>query len=67
MHIVKIIAYILVIIGALNWGLVGLFNFDLVAAIFGDMTLLTRIVYILVGLSAILSLVTSFRSIADEY
>ena len=67
MHIVKIIAYILVIIGALNWGLVGLFNFDLVAAIFGDMTVLTRIVYILVGLSAILSLTTSFRSVADEY
>ena len=67
MHIVKIIAYILVIIGALNWGLVGLFNFDLVAAILGDMTVLTRIVYVLVGISAVLSLITSYRSVADEY
>jgi uncharacterized membrane protein YuzA (DUF378 family) len=44
---------ILVIVGALNWGLVGLFSFDLVAAIFGVMSVLARIVYVLVGLSAI--------------
>lgn len=53
MKILKIIAIILVIIGGLNWGLVGLFNFDLVAAIFGFMSSLSRIVYTLVGLSAI--------------
>ncbi len=47
------IALILVIIGALNWGLVGLFSFDLVAAIFGAMSALSRIVYTLVGLSAL--------------
>lgn len=47
------IALILVIIGALNWGLIGFFKFDLVAAIFGDMSTLSRIVYGLVGLSAI--------------
>jgi len=41
------------IIGALNWGLIGLFNFNLVALIFGDMSILSRIVYILVGLAAI--------------
>ena len=56
MHILKIIAYILVIIGAINWGLVGFFGFDLVAAIFGDMSLLSRIVYGLVGISAIILL-----------
>lgn len=44
---------ILVIVGALNWGLVGFFGFDLVAAIFGDMSTVSRIVYALVGLSAI--------------
>ena len=44
---------VLIIVGGLNWGLVGLLEFDLVAAIFGDMTALSRIVYILVGLSAI--------------
>ncbi len=47
------IAVILVIVGGLNWGLVGFFNFDLVAAIFGDMSLLSRIVYGLVGLAAL--------------
>jgi len=47
------IALILVIIGGLNWGLVGLLNFDLVAAIFGAMSIISRIVYILVLLSAI--------------
>ncbi len=47
------IAIILVIIGGLNWALVGLFSWDLVAAIFGDMSVLTRIVYVLVGLSAL--------------
>jgi uncharacterized membrane protein YuzA (DUF378 family) len=56
MYILKIIAYILVIIGAINWGLIGFFNFDLVAAIFGDMSLWTRIIYSLVGISALLLL-----------
>ena len=51
------IALILIIIGGLNWGLVGIFNFDLVAAIFGAMSILSRIVYILVGLSALYVLV----------
>ena len=62
MHILKIIAYILVIIGAINWGLIGFFDFDLVAAIFGEMTLLARIVYGLVGISG-LFLVLVHRSI----
>jgi uncharacterized membrane protein YuzA (DUF378 family) len=48
------IAFILVLIGAINWGLVGLFQFDLVAALFGGMSsLLSRIVYTLVGLSGV--------------
>ena len=50
MHIIKIITFVLVLVGALNWGLVGVFGIDLVALIFGDMTLLSRIVYILVGI-----------------
>jgi len=48
-----VVAIILVIVGGLNWALVGIFNFDLVAAIFGDMSVVSRIVYILVGISAI--------------
>ena len=53
MEIVNKIACILVIIGALNWGLVGFFGFDLVAFLFGVGSLLSMIVYDLVGLSAI--------------
>jgi len=53
MKILDLIAVILVIIGALNWGLVGLVNLDLVASIFGAMTVLSRIVYLVVGLAGI--------------
>jgi len=53
LNVLDWIALILIIIGGLNWGLVGLFNFDLVAAIFGDMSVLSRIIYVLVCLSAI--------------
>ena len=47
------VALILILVGAINWGLVGFFRFDLVAAIFGDMTAISRIVYSLVGLAAV--------------
>lgn len=47
------ISVVLVIIGGLNWGLVGLFNFNLVASIFGDASTLTKIIYDLVGLAAL--------------
>jgi uncharacterized membrane protein YuzA (DUF378 family) len=47
------VALVLLVVGGLNWGLVGFFNFDLVATIFGEMTVLSRIVYGIVGLSAI--------------
>jgi uncharacterized protein len=47
------VAIILIIIGGLNWGLVGFFEFDLVGAIFGNMSVISRVVYALVGLAAI--------------
>ena len=47
------IAVVLVIVGGLNWGLVGILKFNLVAAIFGDMSALSRVVYALVGLAAV--------------
>ena len=53
MRIINIITLVLLIVGGLNWGLVGLFDFDLVAALFGAMSPLARIVYVLVGLSAV--------------
>jgi uncharacterized membrane protein YuzA (DUF378 family) len=56
MKSLEYIALILVVIGALNWGLIGFFSFDLVRAIFGDMTLISRIVYALVGVSGLYAL-----------
>lgn len=54
MKALNIITLVLVIVGGVNWGLVGLFQFDLVAAIFGGQdAMLARLVYILVGLSAL--------------
>ncbi len=53
MKALDVIVAILLVVGGLNWGLVGVFSFDLVAAIFGDMSILSRIVYILVGVAAI--------------
>ncbi|UCE67032.1 MAG: DUF378 domain-containing protein [Candidatus Zixiibacteriota bacterium] len=53
MKIFDVLVAILLVIGGLNWGLVGLFSFDLVASILGDMTLLSRLIYIVVGVSAV--------------
>lgn len=53
MKIIDKIALILIIIGAINWGLIGIFDFNLVEMIFGDMTVLARIIYILVGVSGL--------------
>ena len=55
---IDVIAYALLMIGALNWGLVGFFGFDLVAGLFGSMTVLSRIVYGLVGMAALYDLLS---------
>ena len=67
MRVINIITLILLIVGGLNWGLVGLADFDLVAAIFGDMSPISRVVYVLVGISAlwqIIPLVTASNTAA---
>lgn len=56
MKTLDIIALVLVIIGAINWGLIGLFGFNLVATIFGEMSIITRIIYVLVGISGLWSI-----------
>lgn len=66
MNPVSWIAMILVIIGGLNWGLVGFFKYDLVAAIFGDMSALTRVIYALVGLAALYMLFWKFSMAGDK-
>ena len=53
MKVIDKIALVLIIIGAINWGLIAAFEFDLVASLFGDMSVLSRIVYGLVGISGI--------------
>lgn len=56
----KVTSFILVLIGALNWGLIGLFKTNIVAHMFGEMSALTRIIYCLIGLSAIVSAITAY-------
>ncbi|MBQ3102312.1 DUF378 domain-containing protein [bacterium] len=58
LRVLGTLSYILLLVGAINWALVGIFGFDLVAYLFGEMTWLTRAVYIAVGASAILSLIS---------
>ena len=53
MKIIDKIALALIVIGAINWGLIGFFNFNLVSAIFGEMSMLSRIIYALVGISGL--------------
>ena len=53
MRIIDKIALLLIIIGAINWGLIGLFNFNLVDSIFGTMSIVSRIIYTLVGISGL--------------
>jgi len=57
MHNLKKVAYVLVLIGALNWGLVGIFGFDLVTAIVGSFPMLVSIVYVVIGLSSLYLLI----------
>jgi uncharacterized membrane protein YuzA (DUF378 family) len=53
------VALVLIVIGGINWGLVGLLKLDLVAVIFGELSILSRIVYLLVGLAAVYAAVRS--------
>ena len=56
MKVIDIIALILVIVGAINWGLIGLFNFNLVESIFGGFNGLVRVIYSLVGIAGLWSI-----------
>ncbi len=61
MSTMDMLVMVLVVVGGLNWGLVGLLEFDLVAYLLGDMTMLTRSVYTLVGLAALYMLAMSMN------
>jgi uncharacterized membrane protein YuzA (DUF378 family) len=60
LNIVMWVALTLLVVGGLNWGLVGLLKFDLVARLFGEMSFLTRLVYVAVALSAVIIFVPTF-------
>ena len=53
MKVVDTIALVLIIIGAINWGLIGLFGFNLVDTLYGAMSIISRIIYTLVGISGL--------------
>ena len=66
MGYVCFVVMVVMIIGALNWGLIGLFDFDLVATIFGGMDALgSKVVYILVGISGLIGIKTLAELIED--
>ena len=59
LRVIDVIALVLVVVGGLNWGLVGLFDFDLVQAILGGVPILAQLVYVLVGLAAVYTAIRS--------
>lgn len=54
---------VVTIIGAINWGLIGLFNFNLVGYLFGDMSMLSRVIYTLVGITGLVNIGILFNHI----
>lgn len=56
MEITQKILLIITIVGAINWGLIGIMDFDLVAFLFGDMSLFTRVIYTLVGICGLINI-----------
>lgn len=65
MKTIDYIALILVIIGAVNWGLIGFFGFDLVRMIFGDMSTISRIIYGIVGIAGLYA-ISYFGRLAEN-
>ena len=59
------ICLLLTIIGAFNWGLIGIFDFNLVDTIFGTMSILSRIIYTLVGIAGLINIGIFFKHLQD--
>ena len=66
METLQKVALIFTVIGAINWGLIGFFDFNLVASLFGDMTVLSRIIYSIVGVCGILNIFFLFYHIERD-
>lgn len=67
MNILQKVCLVFTLIGALNWGLVGIFEFNLVTAIFGDGSVASRIVYAIVGICAVVNIMLLFMDIGDHF
>lgn len=63
METLQKIALFFTIIGAINWGLIGIFNFDLVATLFGDMTTMSKMVYSLIGITGLINIGILFSDV----
>lgn len=65
MKVINTIALLLVVIGAINWGLYGFFSFDLVRYLFGELTIVSRVIYDIIGVAGLYSL-TFFGKVTEE-
>lgn len=65
MNMLQKIALVFTIIGAINWGLIGLFNFNLVNALFGD-SILSAIIYMIVGVAGIINIMLLFTDLSTN-
>ncbi|NLL45118.1 MAG: DUF378 domain-containing protein [Mollicutes bacterium] len=63
METLQKIALVITIIGAINWGLIGLFDYNLVAALFGEATMVSRFIYALVGITGLINIGILFSHI----
>ncbi len=66
METLQKIALVFTVIGAINWGLIGFFDFNLVANLFGDASMLSRIIYMIVGIAGIINIYTLFSHIESK-
>ena len=66
MNIIHKSALVLTIIGAINWGLIGIFDFNLVTTLFGDMSVFSRIIYALVGIAGIVNILLLFVDLDND-
>lgn len=65
MQTLQKVALIFTIIGAINWGLIGIFDFNLVSAIFGEASVLSRLIYTIVGISGLINIGLLFTNYRD--
>lgn len=66
METLQKVALIFTIIGAINWGLIGLFDIDLIATLFGNMSILSRIIYVVVGVCGLINIGILFNHLETK-